>query len=208
MAPSLMGATYAVFLHTEGLLGASLVGQLLGHVRLFAAPWTAAHQASLSFTIFLELAQTCVHWVYDAIQPSHPLLPPSPLALNLFQHQVGSESANESALHTRWPKYWSFSFSTSPSSEYSKLVSFRIDFYTSVIQAEFHINCKWRWNYCLPVFHAILYSFALSLPFFSLLLPSKQLDLNIIRCHQHQFQNVWSLKFIQLSKTSVSSVPW
>ena len=147
---------------------------------------------------FPEFARIHVHWVRDAIQPSHPLSPPSPLALNPSQHQGLFQ----------WPKYWSFSFSTSPSSEYSKLVSFRIDFYTSLIQAEFHINCKWRWNYCLPVFHALLYSFALSLPFFSLLLPSKQLDLNIIRCHQHQFQNVWSLKFIQLSKTSVSSVPW
>ena len=46
-------------------------------------PWTAAHQASLSFTI----SQTQVHFVDDAIQPSHPLSPPSPLALNLSQHQ-------------------------------------------------------------------------------------------------------------------------
>ena len=50
-------------------------------------PWTAAHQASLAFHYLLEFAQTHVHWVGDAIQPSHPLLPPSPSALNLSQHQ-------------------------------------------------------------------------------------------------------------------------
>ena len=54
-------------------------------VQLFVTPWTAARQASPSFTIYLlEFAQTHVHWVGDAIQPSHPLLPPSPPALNLF----------------------------------------------------------------------------------------------------------------------------
>jgi len=66
-------------------------------------------------------AQTHVHWVGDAIQPSHPLSSPSP-ALHLSQHQVFS---NELVLCSRWPKYWSFSFS--PSNEYSGLISFRID---------------------------------------------------------------------------------
>ena len=73
-----------------------------------------------------ELAQTHVHWVSDAIQPSHPLSSPSPPAFNLSQHQVFS---NESALHIRWPKYWRFSFSISPSNEYSGLISFRIDWF-------------------------------------------------------------------------------
>ena len=70
--------------------------------------------------------QTHAHWVGDAIQPSHILSSPSPPALNLSQHQVFS---NESALRTRWPKYWSFSFSISPSNEYSGLISFRIDWF-------------------------------------------------------------------------------
>ena len=56
-----------------------------------------------------ESAQTYVHWVSDAIQPSHPLSSPSPPALNLSQHQGLS---NELALHIRWPKYWSFSFTS------------------------------------------------------------------------------------------------
>ena len=63
------------------------VVQLLSHGRLFVTPWTAACQASLRHC-HLEFAQTCVHGVSDAIQPSHPLSPPSPPALSLSQHQV------------------------------------------------------------------------------------------------------------------------
>ena len=69
----------------------------------------------------LEFAQTHVHWVDDTIQPSHSLSPPSPPALNLSQHQ--------GLYHIRWPKYWSFSFSISPSSEHSGLISFRIKWF-------------------------------------------------------------------------------
>ena len=72
----------------------------------------------------LELAQTHVHRVGDTIQTPHPLSSPSPLAFSLSQHQGLSK---ESVLHIRWPKYWSFSFSIRPSSEYSRLISFRID---------------------------------------------------------------------------------
>ena len=73
----------------------------------------------------LGFAQTHVHWVDDAIQPSRPLLPPSPLAVNLSQHQsLPSELACYQVA-----KYWRFSFSISPSSEYSGLFSFRIDWF-------------------------------------------------------------------------------
>ena len=61
--------------------------QSLSHVSHFPTPWTAACQASLSITNSWELAQIHIHWVGDAIQPSHPLLSPSPLAFNLSQHQ-------------------------------------------------------------------------------------------------------------------------
>ena len=86
-----------------------------------------------------ELAQTHVHWVSDAIQPSHPLSSPSPLALNHSQNQGLffflffriRVFTNESALHIRCPKYWSFnfSFSISLSTGYSGLISFRIDWF-------------------------------------------------------------------------------
>ena len=72
----------------------------------------------------LELTQTHVHWVSDAIQPSHPLSSPSPPPLNLSQHQGLFQ---ESALRIRWPNYWSFSFNISPSNEHPGLISFRID---------------------------------------------------------------------------------
>ena len=72
----------------------------------------------------LELAQTHVHRAGNAIQPSHPLSCPSHPTINLSQHQGLS---NESVLHIRWPKYWSFSFSISPSNEYPGLISFRMD---------------------------------------------------------------------------------
>ena len=70
-----------------------------------------------------ELTQTHVHGVSDAIQPSHPLLSPSLPAFNLSQHQ----GLIESVLHIRWSKYWSISFSISPSNEYLGLISFRMD---------------------------------------------------------------------------------
>ena len=79
-------------------------------------PWIAAHQ--IVFHYLPEFAPTHVHWVSDAIQLSHSLLSPSPPAFNPFQH-----------LRIGWPKYWSFSFSISPSSEYSGLISFRIDWF-------------------------------------------------------------------------------
>ena len=101
-----------------------VVVQLLSHVRLFAAPWTAAHQAFLSFTIslsllrfmFIESVMLCNHLIL-----CHPLL----LLPSIFPSiRVFS---NESALCLRWPKYWNFSFSISPSDEYSGLISFRSD---------------------------------------------------------------------------------
>ena len=71
-----------------------------------------------------EFAQVHVHCVGDATQPSHPLMPSSPSALNFSQ-----DFSNESSVHIKWAKYWSFSFSISPSSEYSGSVSLKIDWF-------------------------------------------------------------------------------
>ena len=73
-----------------------------------------------------EFAQTHVHWVSDAVEPSHPLLPPSPPALSLSQHQELFQWLTSSH---QWPKFWSFSFSISPSNEYLGPISFRIDWF-------------------------------------------------------------------------------
>ena len=74
----------------------------------------------------LEFTQTHVHRVGDAIQPSHPLSSPSSPAFSLSQHH---SLFQWSVLHIKWPKYWSFSFSISPSNEYSGVISFRIDWF-------------------------------------------------------------------------------
>ena len=96
--------------------------QSLSHVRLFATPWIAARQASLSITNFWSSLK--LTWVSDAIQPSHPLSSPSPPAPIRPSIRVFS---NESTLRMRWPKYWSFSFSIIPSKEIPGLISFRMD---------------------------------------------------------------------------------
>ena len=99
----------------------SHVVQSLSHVWLFATPWTAARQAPLSFTISQSLL-THVHWVGDTY--NHFVLCHS---LLLLPSMFPSIRGNELTLHTRWPMYWSFSFNTSPSNEYSGLISFRMD---------------------------------------------------------------------------------
>ena len=116
---------------TKGKLGLVLMGrtmlnsvQLLNRVWLFVTPWDYSTPGLPIHHQCLEFTKTHFHWVGDAIQASHPLSSPSPPTFNLSQHQVFS---NESVLHIRWPKYWSFSFSISPSKEYSGLISFRIN---------------------------------------------------------------------------------
>ena len=84
--------------------------------------WAAAHQSSLSITNSWSILKTHVYPVGDAIQPSHPLSSPSPPAFNLSQHRG---LFYDSALCIRWPQCWSFSIS--PLTEYSGLISFRID---------------------------------------------------------------------------------
>ena len=98
--------------------------QSLSRVWLFLAPWTATRQASLSITSSQSLLKLRS---IESVMPSshlilcHPLLllPPIPPSIRVF--------SNESALHMRWPKYWSFGFNISPSNEHPGLIAFRID---------------------------------------------------------------------------------
>ena len=97
--------------------------QSLSHVQLFVTPWTAACQPSLSITNSRNLLKLmCIGWM----PPTHLILcHPLILLLSIFASiRVFSK---ESVLHIRWPEYWSFSFSISPSNEYSGLISFRIN---------------------------------------------------------------------------------
>ena len=98
--------------------------QLLSRVSLFVTPWTTAHQASLSITNSWSLLRLVS---IELVMPSnHLILCRSLLLLPSIFPSIRVFS-NESVLHIRWPKDWSFSFSISPSSEYSGLISFRID---------------------------------------------------------------------------------
>ena len=98
--------------------------QWLSHVQLFATPWTAARQASLSITnswSLLKLMSITLVMPSNCLILCHPLL----LLPSIFPSiRVFSD---ESVLLIRWPKYWSFSFSISPSSEHPELISFRMD---------------------------------------------------------------------------------
>ena len=104
------------------------VVQFLSCVQLLVTPWIAACQASLSFTISRRLLKSMSN---DSVMPSNHLILCHPLLLLPSIFPSSRVFSNESALHIRWPKYWSFSFSMSPSSEYSGLVSFRMDWFDS-----------------------------------------------------------------------------
>ena len=98
--------------------------QLLSHVQLFVTPWTAAHQASLSITNSQSLLKLMF---IDSVMPSNHLILCRPFLLLPSIFLSIRVFSNESVLHIRWPKYWSLSFSISPSNEYSGLTSFRMD---------------------------------------------------------------------------------
>ena len=102
-----------------------LVAQTPSHLWLFVTPRTAAHQASLSFTIsqsLFKLMSFELVMLSNHLILCHPLLLPSIFpSIRVF--------SDESVLHIRWPEYWSFSFSMSPSNEYLGLISFRMDWF-------------------------------------------------------------------------------
>ena len=98
--------------------------QSLSHVQLFATPWTTARQASLSITNSRSPPKPMS---FDSVMPSNHLILCSPLLLLPSIFPSISVFSNESALRMRWPKYWSFSFSISPSNEHPGLISFRMD---------------------------------------------------------------------------------
>ena len=108
---------------------------------------------------FPEFAQTHVHWVGDAIQPSHPVVPfssyPQPFAAWRY-------FSSESALHIRWPEYWSFSFNISPCNEYSGLISFRMDWFDSLT-----IRGTKSWPHSSPAESKCLRNEALESTFFT-----------------------------------------
>ena len=98
--------------------------QSLSYVWLFVTPWAVAHQASLSITNLRSLLKLMS---IESVMPSNHLILCRPLLLLPSIFPSIRVFSDESALHIRWPKYWNFSFSISPSNEYSGLISFRMD---------------------------------------------------------------------------------
>ena len=101
-----------------------IIFQSFSHIWLFATPWATAWQASLSFTISWSLLKLLSVRPLNHFILYHPLL----LLPSIFP-SIKRLFSNESVLHIRWPVYWSFSFSISPSDENSRLISFRIDWF-------------------------------------------------------------------------------
>ena len=98
--------------------------RLLSHVQLFATPWTTARQASLSITNSRSSPKLTS---IESVMPSNHFILCRPLLLPPSIFPSIRVFSNESALCSRWPKYWSFSFNISPSNEHSGLISFRMD---------------------------------------------------------------------------------
>ena len=109
---------------TEISLWEVVVIQSVSHVRLFVTPWMATHQAPLSSAISRSLLRLISS---ELVMSSNPLILCCPLFLLPSIISKIRVFSNESVLWIRWPKYWSFSFSISPSNEYSGLISFRMD---------------------------------------------------------------------------------
>ena len=115
---------------SQGVTGCeSAAVQSLSSVRLFATPWTAAHQTSLSITVSQSLLK---FMSAESVVLSNPHILCHPLLLLPSLFASIRVFSSELALHIKWPKYWSFSFCISPSNEYSGLISFRIDWFDLV----------------------------------------------------------------------------
>ena len=137
--------------------------QLLSRVRLFETPWIAARQASLSITNSRNLLRLMS--VESEIPSSHLilscpllLLPPVPPSIRAF--------SSESTLGMRWPKYWSFSFSISPSNEHRGLISFRMDWlYLLAVQGTLKIFLQHHSSKASILWHSAFFTVWLSYPY-------------------------------------------
>ena len=113
-----------------GPVGGGGIVQSLSHVQLFVTPWTAASQASLSFIILQNLLKLMS---IELVMLSNSLILCCPLLLFSIFPSIMIFS-NELALHIKWPKYWSFNFTINTFTEYSRLISFRIDWFDLAVQ--------------------------------------------------------------------------
>ena len=138
--------------------------QSLSHVRLSATPWTTARQASLSITNSRSLPKPMP---IESMVPSNHLIPfcrPLLLLPSIFPSiRVFS---SESALHVRWPKYWSFSFNVSPSNEHPELISFRMDWLDLLaVQGTFKSLLQHHSSKASILWHLAFFTIQLSSPY-------------------------------------------
>ena len=145
-----------------------------------------------------EFTQTHVHQVGDAIQPSHPLSSPSPPALNLFSTRVFS---NESALHLRWPKFWSFSLDISPTNEHTGLISFTMDCLDLIaVQGTLKSLLQLHSSKASILCHSVFFIVQLSHPYMTT-------GKTIVLTRQIFVDKVMSLVFNMLSRLVITFLP-
>ena len=136
--------------------------QSLSCVQLFATPWTAACQDSLSFTISQILL---ILMSIESVMPSTISSSVVPFSSHLQSFPVSGSFLNELALRISWPKYWSFSFSISPSSEYSGLISFRTDWFDLAVQGALKSLLQHHSSKASILWHSAFFMVQLSHPY-------------------------------------------
>ena len=172
--------------------------QSLSRVWLFTTPWTAACQVSLSFTIFQSLLKLTS---IESIMPSNHLILCCPLLLLPSIFPSIRVFSNESVLCIRWPKYWSFSFSISPSNEYSGLISFRIDWFDLLtVQGTLKSLLQYHSSKASILQHSAFFIVQLSYPY---LTAGKTIALTI----WNFVGKVMSLLFNMLSRLVIAFLP-
>ena len=172
--------------------------QSLSHVQHFVTPWTVACQASLPFTISRSLLKLTS---IELVMPSNYLIFCLPLLLLPAVFPSIRVFSNESALCLRWPKYWSFSFSTSPSNVYSGLVSFRMDwFYLLAVQRTLKSLLQHHSSKASVLWHSAFFMVQLSYLYMTI---GKTVDLTI----QTFVGKVMSLPLNMLSRFIITSLP-
>ena len=171
--------------------------QPLSRVRLFVNPWTAALQPSLSITnsrSFFKLMSI------ELVMPSNHLILCRPLLLLLSVFPSIRVFSNESVLHIRWPKYWSFSFSISPSSEYSGLISFRIDWLDLAVQGSLKSLLQHHSSKASILWHSAFFIAQLSHPYMTT-------GKTIALARWNFVDKVMSLFFNMLSRLVIAFLP-
>ena len=175
-----------------------VVVQSLSRVRLFATPWTAAHQASLSITNSQSLLKLMS---IKLVMPFNHLILYCPFLLLPSIFPSIRVFSNESVLCIRWPKYWSISFSISPSNEYSGLISFRMDwFYLLAVQGTFKSLLQHHSSKASILWHSAFFIVQLSRPYMT---TGKTIALT----RQTFVDKVMSLLFNMLSRLVITFLP-